>query len=137
MPHSHARPRWVRPVGAALAAFGLLSLKEGGSVLIGDEAAVAAAGAYVPFVVWFNAAAGLAYVAAGIGIWRDARWGAALALAIAGATLVVFAAFGVHVLRGGAYEMRTVAAMTIRSVVWCAVAAVTWRHAHAPPLRLA
>ncbi len=137
MLHSHARPRWARPLGAFLALFGLLSIKEGGSVLIGDPAAVAAAGAYVPFVVWFNAAAGFAYIVAGIGIWRDERWGAALAAAIACATVAVFAAFGVRVLCGGAYEMRTLVAMALRSAIWIGVAALTVRHLRAPPPRLA
>ena len=45
-----------------------------------------------------------------------------LASAIATATLLVFAAFGVHVMTGGAYEMRTVAAMTLRSVLWLGIA---------------
>ncbi len=40
-------------------AFGLLTLKEGGSVLFGDTAARTAAGHYVPFVLWFNFVAGL------------------------------------------------------------------------------
>ena len=48
--------------------FGLLTIKEGGTILFGDEAARSAAGNYVPFVLWFNFAAGFAYVIAG------ARW---------------------------------------------------------------
>ena len=27
----------------------------------------------------------------------------------------------------GAFEMRTVVAMTLRSVVWCSIAALSWR----------
>ncbi len=137
MDESQLHPRWSKPLGVALLLFGALTIKEGGSVILGDAAALAGAGAYVPFVVWFNAVAGFAYIAAAIGIWRDARWSAALAVALAAATLVVFAAFGVHVLRGGAYEVRTVAAMTFRSAVWLAVAALVWRRWHAPPAQLA
>ena len=37
---------------------------------------------------------------------------------LAVATLVVFVAFGVHVLAGGAFELRTVIAMTLRSGFW-------------------
>jgi hypothetical protein len=39
--------------------------------------------------------------------------------------LLVFAAFGVHVITGGAYEMRTAAAMTLRSLVWLAISFAT------------
>ena len=77
--------------------FGLLTIKEGGAVLFGDEAARAAAGNYVPFVLWFNFVAGFAYVVAGAGLWLQQRWAVWLAVAIAAATALTFAAFSVHV----------------------------------------
>jgi hypothetical protein len=75
-------------------------------------------GAVVPFVLWFNTLAGLAYVVAGLGLWQGRRWAWPLSFAIFAATLLVFAAFGLHVAQGGAFEMRTVFAMTLRSTVW-------------------
>ena len=54
--------------------FGLLTIKEGGKVIFGDDAARIAAGNYVPFVVWFNFLAGFAYVTAGVGLWLQQRW---------------------------------------------------------------
>ena len=112
----------LRGVAAAAIAFGLLTIGSGGLTLFGGEAARRSAGAYVPFVLWFNFIAGFAYVAAGLGIWWKRRWAGVLAAVLAAATLLVFAAFGVHVLRGGAYEVRTVAAMTLRSALWIAIA---------------
>jgi hypothetical protein len=38
-----------------------------------------------------------------------------------------FAAFGAHVLSGGAYELRTVIAMTLRTLVWVAIAWAAYR----------
>ena len=38
--------------------------------------------------------------------------------------LLVFVAFGLHVAQGGAFEMRTVYAMALRSAVWGAIAFV-------------
>jgi len=116
------RPRWVTPVSLFAILFGLLTLKEGGSVLFFDGAAREAAGNYVPFVLWFNFSAGFAYIAAGIGLWGMKRWSAYLAVIIAVSTLIVFTAFGVHVLQGGAFELRTVIAMTLRSSIWLAIA---------------
>jgi len=101
--------------------FGVASALSGGNVLFGNGAA--AAGHYVPFVVWFNFVAGFAYVAAGIGLWGHRPWGAALAAAIALFTAIAFAAFAIHVATGGAYEVRTVVAMTVRIVLWTAIAA--------------
>jgi len=103
--------------------FGLLTIKEGGAVLFGDEAA-RAAGNYVPFVVWFNFVAGFAYVLAGIGLWQQKRWTLWLAAAIAAATAITFAALGLHINSGGAYEQRTVIAMSLRIVVWVVITGV-------------
>lgn len=116
---------WVLALVAS--AFGVLTVKEGGAVLFGSEAARLAAGHYVPFVLWFNFLAGFAYVIAGIGLWQRRRWAARLALAIAVATALVFAAFAVHIFTGGPYELRTVFAMTLRTLVWSTIAAVAWR----------
>ncbi|MDT3705199.1 MAG: hypothetical protein ROZ09_00115 [Thiobacillus sp.] len=107
--------------------FGLLTIKEGGTILFGDEAARAAAGNWVPFVLWFNFLAGFAYVVAGTGLWMMQRWAVQLAIAIAAATAFTFAAFGVYAYSGGAFEWRTVVAMSLRTLVWAAIAAIAWR----------
>lgn len=107
--------------------FGLLTIKEGGTILFGDEAARATAGNYVPFVLWFNFVAGFAYVVAGIGLWLQQRWAVWLAASLAVATALTFAAFGIHVLFDGLYEKRTVVAMSMRTLVWATIAALAWR----------
>jgi len=114
--------------------FGLLTLREGGAVLFFDGAARQAAGHYVPFVLWFHFLAGFAYVVAGVGLWLRRRWAAWLALAIAAATALVFLAFGVHVLLGGAWEPRTPVAMTLRTLVWAGIASLAWRRSAANAL---
>lgn len=107
-------------------AFGLLTTKEGGTILFGGEAARTAAGNYVPFVLWFNFVAGFAYVVAGIGLWLQQRWAVWLAVAIAAATALTFTAFGVHVYSGEAYEQHTVIAMSLRTLVWVTIATLAW-----------
>ena len=121
------RSVWVRVISLVAVGFGLLTIKEGGTVLFGAEAARASAGNYVPFVLWFNFVAGFAYVIAGAGLWMQQRWAALLAVAIVAATALTFAAFGVHVYFDGAYEPRTVIAMSLRTLVWAVIAAVAWR----------
>jgi hypothetical protein len=83
----------------------------------------------VPFVLWFNFLSGFAYVLAGIGIALSKPWGGTLATALALGILVVFALLGWHVLRGGAYEMRTVGAMALRAAVWIGIAIFLGRSA--------
>lgn len=134
--HPTAHRRWLIAAALVAVAFGVATLKEGGTVLFGGAQARAAAGHIVPFVLWFNFVAGFAYIAAGIGLWLQQRWAAWLAAAIAASTAGVFAAFGLHVLGGGAFEMRTVAAMTLRTLVWTALAAIAWK-ALAPARRTA
>ena len=119
------RDVWSTTISVLAIAFGLLTLKEGGTVLFGDEVARASAGNYVPFVLWFNFLAGFAYVIAGAGLWRLRRWAVGLAIVIAAATPIVFAAFGIHIVSGGAWEPRTLVAMSLRSLVWIAIAAIS------------
>lgn len=104
--------------------FGLMTIKEGGTILFGDEAARIAAGNYVPFVLWFNFMSGFAYVIAGAGLWLQQRWAVWLAVAIAAAIVLTFAAFGMYINSGGAYEQRTVVAMSLRTLVWVVIAAL-------------
>lgn len=111
-------------IAAAVAiGFGALTLFSGGAALLGAMDM----GAAVPFVLWFNTLAGLAYIAAGVGLWRGRRWAFPLSLAIFAATLAVFAVFGLHVASGGEFEMRTVFAMTLRGVIWGAIAVVAYQ----------
>ena len=113
----------VRIAAGVAIVFGLLTILSGGRALFGT----ADMGAIVRFVLVFNFCAGFAYVGAGVGLWRGDSWAAGLSLAILAATLLVFAAFGWHVLSGGAWETRTLGAMTLRSVVWAAIAVTARR----------
>lgn len=117
----------LRVAAVVAVLFGAATVWSGGNVLFGSGAK--AAGNYVPFIVWFNFLAGFAYIAAGVGIWRGRTWAAALAAALAVLTALAFAAFGAYVAMGGAFEMRTVAAMTLRTVLWAAIAALLMRTA--------
>ena len=119
--------RGLRLTAAVAVAFGLLTIGEGGSVLFGSDAARLAAGRYVPFVLWFNFLAGFVYVVAGAGLWAHRRWAVWLALSLVVCTAAVFAAFGIHMFLGGAFEMRTVAAMTLRTAVWAMIFAYASR----------
>lgn len=116
--NTKSRPLWAWPVIFIAFAFGALTIKSGGAVIFFDGPARLAAGNYVNFVVWFNFLAGFLYILAGIGFLLNKKWTAKLTFIIAAATLLVFAAFGIHILMDGSYEMRTVIAMSLRSAIW-------------------
>lgn len=116
--------KWLALAGLS---FGLVTIVSGGRALFGSAEARAAVGQAVPFVLWFNFLAGFVYVLAGAGLlWRRA-WAAPVSLFLAASTLLIFGAFAIHVLRGGAFETRTVGAMILRSSFWIAVAIVARR----------
>ncbi len=114
-------PSWRKSAAILAMIFGVMTIVSGGSVLFGGESARLQAGDVVPFVLWFNFAAGFFYVIAGLGIWRDTTWAFPLAFAIAAATLVVAAIFTLVALLGTAFEMRTVAALILRFSIWAGI----------------
>jgi hypothetical protein len=116
------RPRWAAILALVAAVFGVVTIIVGGKTLFGEAEEQTAVGNIVPFILWFNFAAGFAYVVAGVGLFLWKRWAAQLSAAIAVATIAVFIAFGVRIVLGGAFEPRTVGAMIIRSAVWIAIA---------------
>lgn len=120
------QPRWLAAVSLVAILFGLLTIKEGGSVLFTEQGRIGA-GNYVPFVLWFNFIAGFFYVVAGIGLWQRRAGAVRLAFAIALATLAVYAAFAVYIALGNAYETRTVVAMALRSGIWIVIALLSRR----------
>jgi hypothetical protein len=119
------RSRWVGALAIVAILFGLLTILSGGRTLFNAEARQLA-GNYVTFVLWFNFLAGFAYVIAGVGLWFWQRWSMWLSFAIAAATLAIFVAFGIQIWTGGNYEMRTVAAMGLRTITWLVISAVAY-----------
>lgn len=128
--------RWALGVGAIV--FGVMTLLSGGNVLFGSADARANAGEVVEFVLLFNFGAGFAYVFAGVGAIARQRWSLHLARFLAGGTLLMFAALGVHISMAGAFETRTVVAMTLRSAFWIgqalALARILSSQAGRPPI---
>ena len=117
-----SRPRWAAVAAVVAVAFGIITIIVGGKTLFGGPAERAAAGNIVLFVLWFNFIAGFAYVVAGCGVFLWKRWAAQLSAAIAIGTAAVFVAFGIYIFLGGVFEVRTIGAMTLRSIVWIAIA---------------
>ena len=114
-------PRHISMLAIVAVVFGALTIFSGGRALFGGAQAQAEVGNAVAFVLWFNFLAGFAYVLAGAGLWRNQRWALSVAGLLALATALVALAFGLHVLAGGVYEMRTVGAMALRLAFWVGV----------------
>ncbi|MCI2395711.1 hypothetical protein [Aliiroseovarius sediminis] len=122
-------------IAAAVAlAFGALTVLSGGRALFGGADARAAVGDAVPFVLWFNFLAGFAYIVAGIGLFLRHPPAVWISIGIFASTALVALAFGYHVMQGGAFEMRTVGAMVLRTGVWAVISVVAWHHIRQAPV---
>jgi len=117
------------PIIAGLLAigFGIMTLVEGGHTLFGGPEVYAAAGKVVPWVLYFNFAAGFVYIATGALSIAKKSYAKPLAIGLAVANAVVFAALLIHVFAGEPYETRTVMAMTLRTAFWMVQAFVLRR----------
>lgn len=115
-------PRWHRWAAITAIAFGLLTVVSGATALFGGKPVQGAVGDAVPFVLWFNATAGFAYVLGGLALLRGHPAARALAWGIGLATLAVFGLFLLQVRAGTPYEPRTMGAMILRSGFWLGLA---------------
>jgi hypothetical protein len=122
--NANRKENWM---AIAAIVFGGLTVFTGGRALFGSLESRAGFGNVVPFVLWFNFLTGFVYIVAGAGLLLCRRWAVYTSLFIAVSTILVFAAFGVHVIGGGAFERRTVGALIIRSLFWIAVTIVSIR----------
>jgi len=119
--------RIVNWMAIAATVFGVMTVLTGGRALFGSLESRAGFGIAVPFVLWFNFLAGFVYIVAGAGLLLCRRWAVYISLFVAVSTTLVFVVFGVHVIDGGAFERRTIGALTIRSLFWIAVTIVSIR----------
>ena len=117
----------LRILSAIAVVFGLLTLKAGGSVIFNIGSLRQAEGNFVPFVLWFNFLSGFFYIAAGIGFWIQKRWAVSLSIALLISIVITYIFFGIHVLNGGSYEMRTVYAMALRTFLWVVISIVSYK----------
>lgn len=115
----------IKVLGGIAILFGIVTLISGGSALFVLHEIAEPAAKIVPFVLYFNFAAGFAYIVTGAGLILLRPWSPAFAAAIALVTSVVFAGLGAWILAGNAYEVRTVVAMSLRAAFWWSVSAVS------------
>ena len=108
--------------------FGGLTVVTGALALFGGTETRNLFGDAVPFILWFNFLAGLAYVIGGTGLLAQREWAVWLSAIIALATALMLVLLIVHIVRGGDYEVRTIVAMTLRTAVWAIITMIALRH---------
>ena len=107
--------RIVQILAAAVAVlFGLATLFAGGRVLLGSDPGYEV---FRPLLL-YNTAMGVAYLAAGVTVWRSVKAGRYAAGAIFLLNLLVLVGIVVVFRSGGAVAVDSLRAMTLRTVVW-------------------
>ena len=116
--------RIVRILAAGIAVlFGVATLFAGSRVLLGSDPGYEV---FRPLLV-YNTAMGVAYLAAGIAIWRSVNAGRYAAGVIFLLNLLVLVGIVVIYRSGGAVAVDSLRAMTLRTVVWLALfIAASW-----------
>jgi hypothetical protein len=112
---------------AAIPAFilGLLSIKEGGSVLLGLSTK---AYTVLPWLVWYNVVLGFVSVIAGIGLWMKQTWGYTFAAAIVSLHGLVLMILIILFAFREAVAVTSIMAMLFRTLVWVGVLMlIKWR----------
>lgn len=117
------RVRIVQILAATVAVlFGLATLFAGGRVLLGSDPG------YVVFrpLLIYNTAMGMAYLAAGITIWRNINAGRYAAGTIFLLNLLVLVGILLVYRSGGAVAVDSLRAMSFRTVVWLLLFMAVW-----------
>ena len=104
---------------------GLLSIKEGGSVLLGITTK---AYTILPWLVWYNVVLGLASVITGTGLWMKRAWGVKFAATIVSLHGLVLMILVILYAFREAVAMFSIMAMIFRTLVWVGLMIlVKWR----------
>ena len=115
--------RIVRILATGIAVlFGVATIFAGSRVLLGSDPGYEV---FRPLLV-YNTAMGVAYLAAGIAIWRSVNAGRYAAGAIFLLNLLVLVGIVVIYRSGGAVAVDSLRAMTLRTVVWLALFIAAW-----------
>lgn len=109
-----------------IGAFGALTVFLSGSVIFDLFGIRAKEGNYVPFIVWTNFFASLAYLAAAYGFITQQKWTFKLLLTVVVVLLAAFIGLQMHISGGGIYEEKTVKAMMFRMTVTAVMTAIAY-----------
>ena len=106
-------------IAAVLAlAIGLMTIMEGGSILLGIETK-----AYhvLPWLLRYNVAMGFVSLAAGLGLWSDKKWSAVLATTILACHGAIFCSLAAMYLLGKTVAAVSIGAMLFRTGIWTVI----------------
>ncbi|MEO8168530.1 MAG: hypothetical protein ABI623_09795 [bacterium] len=113
-----------RIAAGVAAAFSLVTIVEGSQVLLGIS--------HPDYVVllpllMYNVTMGVVGLVSGVALWLNRHRALTLVAIIGAAHIIVLLIVGVMYFSGGAVALNSVRAMTMRSVIWLAIAWIAWK----------
>ncbi len=123
------KPIWLLTLSIFSVIFGFLTIFAGGNALF-TETGKLAAGKIISLVLWYNFIAGFFYIITGLAIYRQKSIAVRLSMLLANSAFAIYFALIMHILEGKEYEMRTLYAMTFRTVYWITVAIIVFKSKH-------
>ena len=98
------------------ALFGLVTIFAGGSVILDLFGMREKEGNYVLFVVWVNFICGFLYVFSAYGFYQKRKWTISLLLISILILILAFIVLVIWIIDDNPYEMKTIAAMSFRTL---------------------
>ncbi len=107
----------LKPLTYFALIFGALTIFSGYQNLFNEEV-IKTQGAIVPLVLKYNFGAGFIYIIASILVLKGQQLGLRLISILSSLNIVVFIYLLNHIYDGGAYQGKTVVAMSFRTIFW-------------------
>ncbi|GMV78520.1 MAG: hypothetical protein AMXMBFR79_16510 [Chitinophagaceae bacterium] len=113
-------------ISVFLILFGVVTIFIGSSTLLDFFQIREKQGNYVAFIVRANVICGFFYLIAAIGIFKKQQWALNFLIAASILLIITFIAFLIHIKSGKVYEIKTIYALSFRTIITIAISIITY-----------
>lgn len=113
-------------ISVFLILFGVITIFIGSSTLLDLFNIRAKQGNYIPFVVRGSVVSGFMYIIAAIGVFKKQQWALNFLIAASILLIITFIAFLIHIKSGKVYEIKTIYALSFRTIITIAISIITY-----------
>lgn len=113
-------------ISVFLILFGVVTIFIGSSTLLDFFQIREKQGNYVAFIVRANVICGFFYLIAAIGIFKKQQWALNFLIAASILLIITFIDFLIHIKSGKVYEIKTIYALSFRTIITIAISIITY-----------
>lgn len=85
-------------------------------------------GHYVPFIVYVNFICAIIYLIASYGFFKEKKSTTSYLFIASSILVIAFIALLIYIFKGGVYELKTVKAMSVRTLITIAFTGIAWNY---------